>query len=185
MDNASAGVQTLHNPHKTTRMAAKKQTTAAPATRKGDPLSIRIDPKVRYGLELLSRTQRRSVTGVAEWSILQAFHNEKITVEGGREIPFEHFLSWVWSVNEVDRLIKLYFHGPELLTFEEERMARVIVATPMLWNGKDRSIESFELDFALENWDTAKPVIAAAAERPVVTGLTEDDLKAAGLFIPF
>lgn len=174
-------------------MATKKK--AAPAAqRKGEPLSIRIDPKVRYGLELLSRAQRRSVTGVVEWAIAEAFRNETVPMiesvkDGMRKTtvqPFNSYLLSVWSVNEVERWLHLYRYSPDLLTYEEARMIRVLDATGELW--ADPGIMDhmgkpgrFKLVPVLERWEQLRPILVEASERDPVRALTRDDLERAGL----
>lgn len=182
--------------HTGREMATKKKAATA-TTRKGEPLSIRIDPKVRYGLELLARSQRRSVTGVVEWSIAEAFRNQKTTrmawENGGwheMTTSFDVLLSHVWSVNEVDRLIKLAFVSSDLLTFEEDRMSRVLLNTPELWRdwGEGLNPSKFKMFHALKHWDKLRPILVRAADRSTVVGLTDEELTDAGLgelVIPF
>ena len=168
-------------------MATKKKAAAVTPARRGDPLSIRIDPKVRYGLELLARDQRRSVTGVVEWSILQAFRNETVTIGNKGTFSFEDLLNQVWEVNELERLVRLAFDAPQLMTYEEERMMRVLASTDTCWrSGSSRSkFSDFDFSWILPSWEPLKPVLIEASERPTVTGLTDSDLQRAGLDIAF
>jgi hypothetical protein len=152
------------------------------ARRRGEPLSVRIDPKTRYGLELLSRLQRRSVTGVVEWAIAEALRNSTIADAGGRELTVEAALSDAWSVNELERLISLWESYTHLLTFDEERLVMVLLKTAALWHDANRRKYSlFRWAEVQPAWESLKPIAEAAAERTTVVGLTHDELKQAGL----
>lgn len=156
-------------------MAKKK----APKPSKTDALSIRIDPRVRFGLEMLSRLQRRSVTGVVEWSIADAFQHVQIALADGDTVQFDAFLAKAWAVNELERIARLAELQPSLLTYEEERIMQVISATDAFWSTKNRNPVHLNLALLLDNWERAKPVIMEAAARAGVTGLTQEDLARA------
>ena len=155
---------------------------SATSRRRGEPLSVRIDPKTRYGLELLSRLQRRSVTGVVEWAIAEALRNSTIADSGGRELTVEAALSGAWSVNELERLIALWESYAHLLTFDEERLVAVLVKTPALWHDANRrGYRQFRWSEVQPAWEALRPIATEAAERATIIGLTNDELKQAGL----
>jgi len=155
---------------------------SATSRRRGEPLSVRIDPKTRYGLELLSRLQRRSVTGVVEWAIAEALRNSTIADSGGRELTVEAALSGAWSVNELERLIALWESYAHLLTFDEERLVAVLVKTPALWHDANRrGYRQFRWSEVQPAWEALRPIATAAAERATIVGLTDDELTQAGL----
>lgn len=161
-------------------MATKKASSRAAKT---DALSVRVDPRLRYGLELLSRAQRRSVTGVVEWAIERVLESEVAHASEGEEDTTETFadaVQLVWSPNELERLAKLASMFPELLTYDETRTWAVIKATPQLWvaDSEDRRALA---PICLDNWDVLEEVLKTAVERSVIKGLTDEDLKKAGV----
>ncbi|CAH0138213.1 hypothetical protein [Stenotrophomonas lactitubi] len=163
-------------------MAVKKK---APATTKTDALSIRIDPRLRYGLELLSRVQRRSVTGVVEWAIENALRTERVDPLEEYSSTFAQAVTATWSPNEPERLEKLASKFPELMTYEESRLWRVLIETTELL---DTFSKRKELDMLLVNreWEKIKPLLLEAADQPVLIGLTRDQLIEAGVdIVPF
>lgn len=163
---------------------ARKSTEASKAsTKKTEALSIRIEPRMRYGLEILSRLQRRAVTGVVEWSIAQAFQNEIARDLQGNDVAFETALNRLWSPNEPERLLALRFYYPSLLTYEEERLVKVLTTTEVLWSAKEPSYRSFEWDIVLPVWEKLKPILQQASERSVITGLSDSELAKSGLVI--
>lgn len=157
---------------------------AAPKT---EALSIRIDPRLRFGLELMARQQRRSVTGVVEWAIDVALNSEPAAEVWGREpVSFAELLRVVWHPNEAERLVNLAQNFPGLLTYEESRMWEVINRSPDFWDDPDSPHRSVQRDVLFDQWEKVAPLIAKAAERPVLKGLTSKELDEAGVIaIPF
>lgn len=92
--------------------------------RKGETLTIRIDSRSRYGLDLLGRLKRRSVSELVLAEIREVIERElpKREVEGKRVGLMEA----VWDVFEQDRLVKLAQVAPELLNEVEQKVWRVI-----------------------------------------------------------
>lgn len=163
-------------------MPAKKKVAPAPKT---DALSIRIDPRLRYGLEMMARQQRRSVTGVVEWAIDATLKREYATSDAQGDNPtFNDLLGQVWRPNEVERLVNLAKRFPELLTYEESRLWEVIKLTPDFWeqvrNGRvlERRIRR---EVLVDQWEIIKPLIEAAADKAVLKGLTSAELDEAGV----
>ncbi len=167
-----------------TKKKAPTRTVKAPKT---EALSIRIDPRLRYGLELLARKQRRSVTGVVEWAIDQVLGNEAADwLINGEPISFMDAVKQVWSPNEIERLVLLGSHFPDLMTYEETRLHHVLIHSPDLWEGGDPGQGKLDEHVCLGQWDKLAPLLHDAAARPVLQGLTAAELDAAGIeALPF
>lgn len=171
--------------HGSIQVATKKKASAtAISGRKTQALSIRMDARTRYGLELLSREQRRPVAGVAEWCIWEAFRREKVRNYEGREVAIESLLNELALASELERLLVLGFIYPSLMSFEESRMYRVLLETRQLWTDKDHhhKMGSFKMRAILPNWERLRPILWASAQgkRPLLA-LSEDELEEAGL----
>lgn len=158
-------------------MATKKKSQASSKT---DALSIRIDPRLRYGLELLSRVQRRSVTGVVEWAIENALRTEQVDPLSEYSSTFAQAVTSTWSPNEPERLQNLAKNYPDLMTYEESRLWRVLAETEPLRAGTG-SRSTLLMSVVNQQWEKLKPLLQEAAERPVLVGLTEEALKAGGV----
>ena len=76
---------------------------------RSDSLTIRIQPKLRYGLVLLARKQRRNLSGVVEWALHCSIHGDD-----GLD------LEKLWACDDKTRIKNLEKHAPNLLTFEEQ-----------------------------------------------------------------
>lgn len=73
-----------------------------------ETVSIRLEPKTKYGMELLSRKQYRSLNGVFSYIINDAIKKE-----------LDDLVEKVWDMDEAKRLQNLRTHAPHLLTYEE------------------------------------------------------------------
>lgn len=163
-------------------MATKKASTKKTPERKTEALSIRIDPRSRYGLELLARLQRRSTTGVVEWVLQEAFKQEVFDNSDMNQSPLhlEDALNDLWQVNEVERLVALAISKPQLLTFEESRVWKVLKDTAAFWkNHQYQEFKAFRWLEILPQWEKIGPLLSEAVERNIVRGFTEDELRAA------
>ncbi len=100
---------------------------------KGEVITLRLTPRTRYGLELLARQQRRTLSSVAEWAFHEAFKTESIAPSTGEEKTLKEALDDLWDPVEPDRLVKLAQKYPSLLTYEEDLIWKVIKEEPSFW----------------------------------------------------
>lgn len=82
-------------------------------------VSLRIEPKIRFAIDLLAREQKRSITGVIEWSVMQALKTQSIKTPAGDEISLYELMDLAWSPDEADRIISLGMLSPHTLNHEE------------------------------------------------------------------
>lgn len=136
-------------------MAARKPQRGA-VRAKGESLTVRIHPKLKYGLELLARKQHRTLTTVVEWALTRALEDEKegltkyVNVGDAEFNHYINILQEVWDPWEADRFVNLAMCCPELLSYEEELVWKVIKETKVFWPSSDNK-PYFELIRA--NWD--------------------------------
>ncbi|WP_224787676.1 hypothetical protein [Pseudomonas fluorescens] len=110
-------------------MAKNKPSQGA---RKTETLTLRLDPKVKLMIELISRIRRQSITGVVEAAIEEiAFDLDAPFVHGGEAHPMSLLsaVSEVWSTDESERFIQLCHYLPSLITYEEQRLWETIKAS--------------------------------------------------------
>jgi len=114
------------------------ETTSSSVT-KGEVITVRLSPKLKYALELLSRTQHRTQSAVVTWAIQEAIntdHGLLKTNTRGTKISVDNMLEVLWAVHPADRLVKLAKHWPELMTYEEEFMVESIIDNDWGWPKK-------------------------------------------------
>lgn len=101
-----------------------------PPGQKAEQLTIRLTPKLKYGLELLSRAQRgRSLSQVVEWAIQRGLNS----VEVANETSLGKVLDTCWALNtEWERLLTLSKLAPELLDFDELNVLDAVSSNPEL-----------------------------------------------------
>ena len=95
---------------------------------KAESLTVRLDPKIRYGLDLLARKQRRNLSSVVEWALQKAINDpEEGLIEKHKDGSESHLLHLLWDVEEADRSYQLATVRPDLMTFEEEKLVKTVV----------------------------------------------------------
>lgn len=114
-------------------MTAKKKAGGGKLTR-SEIVTVRLDPKLRFGLELAARKQRRTASSFVEWAVEQTLKNETIG-EGMELMPALKALDRVWDTDESDRFVRLALYFPELLTHEEQVLWKLIREYGFLWKG--------------------------------------------------
>lgn len=82
-----------------------------------EQFSVRLPPKLKFGLELLARAQHRSLSQAVEWAVqvgLNSFEADRDGTTLGR------VLDEAWSKeSEAERLLAIYRRAPMLLSFED------------------------------------------------------------------
>lgn len=112
-------------------MTAKKERPArrgrkpAPADQRTEPFSIRLTPKLRYGVELLGRAQRgKSLSQVVEWAIQRGLNSVSLT----GDLSLGDALDVLWlEKTEWERIAWLYSEAPELLDFSERAICQTVI----------------------------------------------------------
>ncbi len=76
---------------------------------KGESLTMRMSPRIRWALELLSRQQRRTLSAVIEFYIIANAHE---------------LTDKTWDIDPITRIKKLKEYCPQFMTFEEEELLK-------------------------------------------------------------
>ena len=94
---------------------------------KGEVITVRLSPKLKYGLELLSRKQHRSLSSIVTWAIEQMINEREdgLYIADGLHTG-RYMLGLLWDVDSADRLVKISKYWPELMTYEEEMLVKII-----------------------------------------------------------
>jgi hypothetical protein len=144
-------------------MAAKKKTGGGKLSR-SEVVTVRLDPKLRFAAELAARKQRRTLSSFVEWAIEEAINRVGVTSNEN----MNHVMAKVWDVEEADRFVKLALNFPELLTYDEERLWKIILEYSAFWYKDlegDRVLieESVNYDVIRLNWETLQKIVAGEA----------------------
>jgi len=141
-------------------------------------VGIRIDPKIKFALDIMGRLQKRSLTAVIEWAISQAITNQQLDT-GGESLS--SVLDKVWSTDESVRLIKLARHMPEALTYDELRIWETIKATGYFWHrnksgGYNPETGELTVFLVTDNWETILQHVDRHKGSSTIVPLSEADL---------
>ncbi|MBF0383612.1 MAG: hypothetical protein HQL69_21535 [Magnetococcales bacterium] len=123
-----------------------------------ESLTLRFDPKTRRGLEILARKQHRTVSAVVEWAVGAALHHktEGLMFNFGNPEP-EMLMDKVWDVSEPDHLIKLAEACPDLLSYDEAWIWKVLKESS---NQTKNSDGSWNMVLIRKDWDLIKEYAA-------------------------
>ncbi|MDM5100302.1 hypothetical protein [Aeromonas salmonicida] len=104
---------------------SKKNTTSVNMT-------LRLDPRSKYLIDLLARQQKRTITGVIEWAVERA--GAETIFDNERGTSFLEAIDSLWSTDESARLVKLAMERPDLLDYDELRIWETIKASTSFWD---------------------------------------------------
>ncbi len=155
---------------KTSKRAGETSTTVS--------VGIRIDPKIKFALDIMGRLQKRSLTAVIEWSISQAIAQQAVDYDG---TSLALALDKIWSTDESVRLVNMALHMPEALTYDELRIWETIKASSCFWRPYADLTFSTEPDrlvmfMITDNWDYINTHVKRHSMNPTIVPIKEDDL---------
>lgn len=99
--------------------------TTKKITKKTDALTLRLDPRVKFLIEMSSRVGHQSITGVIESAVKVHAHHRKVSLSG-LESTLSHAADVLWSPEEHERIVNMMFFAPSLLSHEELCIKSVI-----------------------------------------------------------
>lgn len=137
-------------------------------------VSIRIDPKIKFALDMMGREQKRSLTAVVEWAISNAIAQQQWSLEE----TFADIIDKVWSTDEATRFVNMAFYMPKSLTYDELRVWETIKATPYFWHDFDQngSPENLAIGLIRTHWSLIQNWVNSNKSHPSVRPLSEQDL---------
>lgn len=88
---------------------------------KTEVVTLRINPKMKFGLELISRLHGRSVAQTIELAINKFLSDPQEIEYSQRYDKLDvNIIDVLWSPHRGERLLKMVLQRPELLSYEEE-----------------------------------------------------------------
>lgn len=95
-------------------------------TLRTEVFAMRLDPKLKYLAEIAARKQRRSLANFIEWAIEQSLDSVNISRLGNKVSNVADEAEKLWALDEPERLVKLASSYPDLLTYDEQLIYRVL-----------------------------------------------------------
>lgn len=134
---------------KTSKRAGETSTTVS--------VGIRIDPKIKFALDMMGRSQKRSLTAVIEWAIATAMTQQAIeSVSGPKAV--DEVIETIWSTDEATKFLNMCFEVPSLLTYDEMRIWDTIQLSPDFWTTPEATNYRNHLSefIVRDHWDKLK-----------------------------
>ena len=104
-------------------------------------ITLRVTPKMRFGLELLAQEHGQTLTEVVIWAVNELFSTEQIGLfryPAGQAHPVRA-LDHVWSPLEYERVVRLGIAFPELMSDRQKYLWGRVRETRKYWKaGADR-----------------------------------------------
>jgi predicted transcriptional regulator len=88
-------------------------------TQRTAAVSIRLDPKLRYLLDIAARAHRRTISGFIDWAISEQIKYVHVGRDGRRRSVAE-VADTLWSTDPDERFRLLATQYPELLIYDEQ-----------------------------------------------------------------
>jgi hypothetical protein len=105
---------------------------------RSETVTVRLDPQLRYLVELAARKQRRTVSSFIEWaleeSLLKVEVSDELAFQGRKTLADEKQV--LWDVDDSDRFAKLALNYPDMLNHHEQVLWKLIRENGYLWRGR-------------------------------------------------
>lgn len=118
---------------------------AKSTTPRKESATFRLEPQLKYMAEVASRVQKRNLTNYIEWAIEHSL--EAVAMNNGKTLA--ELYGELWDVNEVDRFLKLAFYYPELMTYEEQEIFKVITDNFNYLKKEEDELSDSNISFSL------------------------------------
>lgn len=148
-------------------------------------VSVRLDPRLRYFVELAARQQRRSLSSFIEWAIEESLTKVKFA----DDLTFAAKAQELWDVHAADRLAKLAEKYPYLLDYEQQVLWKLIEECHSLWlPEQDVREETYHLPFngrlktaiLRERWKDFESVASGNSPSTILSDLDDSKSKHSG-----
>ena len=148
-----------------------------------ETVTLRLDPRLRYLTELAARKQRRTVSSFIEWAVEQAL--PLVMLKGDSSSGHSDLLHAsviLWDPIAADRLAKLGLYSPDLLTYGEQVLWKLIQECEPLWLvafNQRKTLPPQEQDKVLLypalrlHWEALQKVAAGEADISILPGQEE------------
>jgi hypothetical protein len=116
-----------------------------------ETVTVRFDPKLRYLAELAARKQRRTLSSFIEWAVEDCLSRVVLCKGTGynndEDISVADETQNLWDADESERFARLAIRYPELLTYEEQVLWKV------LWDSRLLSGATRRYNNGALSWD--------------------------------
>lgn len=156
---------------------------------RSETVTVRLDPQLRYLVELAARKQRRTVSSFIEWALEEGLgriwlkeasqYNEPISIADEKQN--------LWDVDEADRFAKLALRYPDMLNHHEQVLWKIIRENSWVWRGRynnngkwtwDVDIAKLNFHRLREHWDNFNRVAKGEADKSILPTVVDQSSSA-------
>lgn len=139
--------------------------------------AMRLDPKLKYLAEIAARKQRRSLANFMEWAIELGLKETDLEHDNQYKVSVWDKSALLWDVDDADRLTKLAFTAPELMTYDEQILWKIVCETGHIWQGRydkngdwqwTASEQTLVHERLRQYWDAFRSVASGEAGRDIL-----------------
>lgn len=131
--------------------------TAGAEGAKTSTLSVRLTPKMRFGLEMMARLHRDSIPEIVTRAINNIFSSEYDGLwDSDTDSPYGRrwLMKLLWAERPSDRLANLAFHCPSLMSSAENRLWSHIKSESKFWKKAGAQTEKNLLrEMLAQSWE--------------------------------
>lgn len=124
-------------------------------------VTMRLDLRLNYLCELAARINRQTKSSFLEMAAQKAVDSTSVRMGGESlgEVAID-----LWDVDEPDRFVKLALRFPELLTYEEQILWKLLCKYRWYWNNKpEQTLENAHWVRIHHDWEALKSVAGGDA----------------------
>lgn len=121
-------------------------------------ITLRVTPKMRFGLELLAQERGETLTEVVTWAVSELFSTEQVGLlrYPTGENHAVRVLDRVWSPVEYERVVRLGTYFPEFMTDRQQYLWGRVRETAKCWkagaNRKRPTPDDVRWDVLAKDW---------------------------------
>ena len=157
--------------------------------RRTEAVTVRLDERMRFIVELAARSERRTVSSYIENVLEKTSKVPSILhpVRHDHEISLDEAMDFIWDPLECDRTIRLASMCPNLINFDEQLIWKLLITTPEFWNSPDKIADGVVSEFYIadlkwplvrELWSVIKQVAFEEENRNTLRKSIEEWNKA-------
>jgi len=148
---------------------------------RSETVTVRLDPRLRYLAELAARVHRRTLSSYIEEAVEEYTKAVELPGSTGAPKTLEGVSTELWDVDAADRLVKLGQHFPALLTYEEQRVWKVLrelIDTREEGSTSPQGQYVLDMEVLRQHWDLINKAAAQGKGPSVVFAAINGDEKA-------
>jgi hypothetical protein len=139
---------------------------------RSEPVTLRVDEKLLYLIELAARKHKWSVSSYLEWAAERSLKEVLLTTSEGTLRSIADESEELWHPDKVVRFVKLASRHPDLLTYHQSVLWKLIRENQFVWprSRQGQMAAEPDINFLRSCWDRFVAVAEGKADRSILPG---------------